>query len=372
MNYLEQINIEYENDDKKDFECLVIKQGSISHLPYEDLDYVNKLLSLNLCETITINTENFTQFISEKLEISKYDKDCVFVKNEVIGEEPYYTYEMLYVDFDKKSEHIKDENINEFATLININGEKVYSTAIIFKTHLPSLSKSMYLKDMKKEDLKRIFLDRIYTKVVVYDSNWREETVVGDLNIFAERFFDGEKIEKIEIPFLMHNINIWYNTCKYSGRYDICGKIIDERVENCIWFTMKSDEYRGNLTLDEVNKIIHLSKLLDTYKTPERFYKEEYDKFGRRVIFNKYKVLDYMYKYPIVEEPQPIIENVDNNNVLENVDNTNVNQDNTNVNQDNTNVNQESQPVVNEDNNTNVNEDNNTNVNEDNNKSLIV
>ena len=325
MNYLEQINIEYENDDKKDFECLVIKQGSISHLQYDDLDYINKLLSLNLCETININTENFTQFISEKLEISKYDKNCVFVKNEVIAEEPYYTYEMLYIDFDKKSEHIKDENINEFATLININGEKVYSTSIIFKSHLPSLSKSMYLKDMTKDNLKKLLLDRVYTKVVVYDSNWREETVVGDLNIFAENFFDDEKIEKLEIAFLMHNINIWYNTCKYSGSYDLCGKIIDGMVENCIWFTMKNDEYRGSLTLDEVKKIIHLSKLLDTYKTPERFYKEEYDKFGRRVIYNKYKVLDYMYKYPIVEdnneEQQHVVNNVQENNVQETLDN---------------------------------------------------
>jgi hypothetical protein len=328
MNFLEQINIEYENEHKKDFECLVINKGSISHLSFDDLNYVNQLLSLNLCETININSENFSQFVSEKLDVSKYSDKYVFVKNEVIAEEPYNTYEMIYIDFgnDKENaEYTKEEHINEFATLININGEKVYSTAIIFKTNLPSLSKSMYLKDMTKDNLKQLLLDRVHTKVVVYDSNWREETVVGDLNIFAERFFDGEKIEKIEIPFLMHNINIWYNTCKYSGSYDLCGKIIDGMVENCIWFTMKNDEYRGNLTLDEVKKIIHLSKLLDTYKTPERFYKEEYDELGRRIIYNKYKVLDYMYKYPIVEdnnnEDNNNEDNVQENNIQETLDN---------------------------------------------------
>ena len=335
MNYLEQINIEYEDDSKKEFECLLIKKGSISHLSYADLDYVNQLLKLNLCESIKFNSDTFTQIITENLELSKYNDSCIFAKNEAFAEEPNYTYEMIYIDFDKKSEHIKDENINEFATLINVNGEKVYSNALLFKNYLPSLSNSMYIKDMNKDNLKQLLLDRVYTKIVVYDSNWREESVTGDLNIFAEHFFDGEKIEKIEIPFLMHNINIWYNTCKYSGSYDLCGKIIDARVENCIWFTMKNDEYRGSLTLDEVKKIIHLSKLLDTYKTPERFYKEEYDKLGRRIIFNKYKVLDYMYKYPIVEDNNvdnnADNNNVDNNNADNNVDNNNNNVDNNNA-----------------------------------------
>ena len=302
MNYLEKINIEYENDKTIEFKCLIIKKGSISHLSYGDLDYVNQLLSLNLCEETRFTSDTFTQIITEKLDLSKYNQECLFAKNETLAEEPNYTYEMIYIDFDKKSDYIKDENINELATLINISGEKIYSTAILFKNYLPSLSKSMHLKDMTKDNLKQLLLDRVHTKIVVYDGNWREETVTGDLTYFAEHFFDGEKYEKIEIPFLMHNINIWYNTCKYGGSYDLCGKLINGQVENCIWFTMKTDEYRGNLTLDEVKKIIHLSKLLDKYKTPDRFYKEEYDELGRRIIFNKYKVLDYMYKYPLAEE----------------------------------------------------------------------
>ena len=56
----------------------------------------------------------------------------------------------------------------------------------------------------------------------------------------------------------MHNINIWYTTA-IDGNKTLCGTLVDKYVDKCIWFTMKSDEYRGNLTLDEVNKIIYLS-----------------------------------------------------------------------------------------------------------------
>ena len=135
MNYLEKINIEYENDKTIEFKCLIIKKCSISHLSYGDLDYVNQLLSLNLCEETRFTSDTFTQIITEKLDLSKYNQECLFAKNETLAEEPNYTYEMIYIDFDKKSDYIKDENINELSTLINISGEKIYSTAILFKKY---------------------------------------------------------------------------------------------------------------------------------------------------------------------------------------------------------------------------------------------
>jgi len=54
---------------------------------------------------------------------------------------------------------------------------------------------------------------------------------------------------------------------------------------------------------------------LDNYLVPSEFTDEKIDKFGRRIIYNKYKVLDYMYKYPIVED------NVQENNIKETLDN---------------------------------------------------
>jgi hypothetical protein len=308
MSFMDKVNMEYDPvDNKKDIECLLIKKGSVDHISYGDLDYLSQLLKLDLFETIIINKDNFIEEITTKLDIKNYNHSNIHVLNEVVSEEPNYVYELMYVapfdkNYDKEKFHT-EENYNGMATLININGDKVYSNAILFKNYVPSLSNSMYLKDITKNDLFNILHDRVFTKVVVYngmnDNLWKEQTVIGDMASFAKEFFEEETYYKLEIPFLMHNINIWYNVCKYNGKYDLCGKIIDKQVENCIWFTMKNDEYRGNITLDEVNKIIHLSKLLDTYQTPDQFYEEKFDNIGRKIIYNKYKVLDYMYKYPL-------------------------------------------------------------------------
>jgi hypothetical protein len=58
---------------------------------------------------------------------------------------------------------------------------------------------------------------------------------------------------------------------------------------------MKSTEYKGHLSLDEVNKIIYLSKILTDYKTPAEYIEQSTDHLGRKIIYTKYKVLDLMY-----------------------------------------------------------------------------
>jgi hypothetical protein len=195
---------------------------------------------------------------------------------------------------EKAIEFHNPNNLNELASLINVNGEHIYSSAIIFRNHLPSLSDSMTLCDVTKKDIERLLFDRVHTKIVTCDEGkWVEDRVVGDLNNFAQIFFDNAQYEKLEIPFLMHNINIWYTTSS-DGNYSLCGNLIDDTIDKCIWFSMKSDEYRGNLTLDEVKKIIYLSTVLKSYKTPEKFFEEKNDSLGRKIIYNKYKVLDYL------------------------------------------------------------------------------
>ena len=91
----------------------------------------------------------------------------------------------------------------------------------------------------------------------------------------------------------MHNINIWY--ISDNGTKNVCGKIINEPIEKCIIFTMKNDIYRGSISLDEVHKIIYLSNILSNYITPEEFIEEKIDKNNRKIIVNKYKVLNKLY-----------------------------------------------------------------------------
>lgn len=289
--YLDKIIMENNNI----FDCLVIKSGTIQQIPWIDPNYAGKLMELNLFETVKTNTDNFIEVITTNLNINKYKIKDLNVKTEIIAEEPYYLYEMLYVDLEKATEYHKDEDLNELASLININGDKIYSNAIIFKNYLPSLSDSMTLCTITKDDLKRVLHDRVYTSIVICDDDELfEDKVVGDINQYATVFFNNDKIEKIELPFLMHNINIWYSVSKY-GNYNLCGNLIDKPIDKCIWFSMKSEEFRGNLTLDEVKKIISLSKILTDYKIPDELLKEKNDNLGRKIIYNKYKVLDWVY-----------------------------------------------------------------------------
>jgi hypothetical protein len=289
--YLEKITMENTNS----FDCLIIKPGSIQHVPWTDPNYAGKLMELNLFKTVKINADIFFEVIATNLDVDKYKIENLNVKNEIMSEEPYYLYEILYVDLEKATEFHTDENLNELASLLNINGDKIYSNAIIFKTHLPSLSDSMTMCTITKEDIIRVLHDRVHTRIVIGDNEcWAEDTVVGDINRYAEFYFDDEKIEKLELPFLMHNINIWYSVSDL-GNSNLCGNLIDESIDKCIWFSMKSEEFRGNLTLDEVKKIISLSKELIEYQTPSELLEEKNDKFGRKIIYNKYKVLDWVY-----------------------------------------------------------------------------
>ena len=134
------------------FDCLIINHGSISDLSWSDPNYIKNLMELDLFECINVNQDNFIEIISTKLNVNKYSNvKNMTVKNEIICEEPYYVYELIYVDLEKETEH--HTNINELASLININGDKIYSSAILFRNHLPSLTDSMTMCDVSKKDL---------------------------------------------------------------------------------------------------------------------------------------------------------------------------------------------------------------------------
>ena len=290
FSYLEKVVMEQ----NEQFDCLVIKIGSISHLSWNDPNYLKNLLEMELFKSVRCNQDNFFEVIGTNLQINNYSNvKNMTVKNEIICDEPDYLYEIMYIDLEKEIEYHTDINYNELASLISTNGDKIYSNAIIFKNYLPSLSESMTLTTVTKQNIHDIMFNRVNTKVVIWDDEWREERVIGDLNLYATRFFEGEKFEKLEIGFLMHNINIWYLLDSYGE--NVCGNIITKPVEKCIWFTMQTDEFRGNLTLDEVNKIIYLSKILTNYITPNEYTEEKIDSLGRKIIYNKYRVLDCIY-----------------------------------------------------------------------------
>jgi len=286
MENLTEIRMENTND----FSVLVINKGKLDNLEWNDPNYISKIFKLNLTKSVVFNKDNFLLQVGKILETDKYADIGAMVQNEVIGEEPYYLYEMLYIDLVKHKEYCDDSN--DLASLVNTNGEKVYSNAIILKTFLPSLSDTMIFDSMSCVDLERILYHRGYTRVVLYRNYEYVQHNVVNLEEFAESFFEGEFYKKIEVAFLSHNINIWYVVSIEEKERTVCGNLIDEPVEKCIWFTMNSDTYRGNLSLDEVKKIIFLSTKLDNYKPNIDWTEQKLDKLGRLIIKNKYRDLD--------------------------------------------------------------------------------
>jgi hypothetical protein len=281
-NYLEKVNID------NDIECLLIKPCLINHLDYNDINYIDNIINMNCVETIIINANNFTEQIVKYLDADIYKDEDLHTKNDIFHEEPYNIYEIMYLDIINNK-----VNENEFANLIAINDDKIYTNAILFKTNILSLNDEMKLVNFSKKDLQYILKDRVNITIILYDDIFTEKKIFcNKLEEFAQEFFENEYYEKYETLFLMHNINIWYTTL--FGLNNICGKLINKPIYKCIIFSKKSENALGNLTLDECNKIINLSLKLDDYEVPKKYLEEKNDSLGRKIIYNKYKVLDLL------------------------------------------------------------------------------
>jgi hypothetical protein len=281
-------NFKFENNNN--FDLILIKPSNIENISWFDTEYTTKIINLDSYDTITFNSNNFADSIIKNLELNVEGKS---VHTQIINESSDYIYELLYIDI------LKDENeekFNAIASLLNTNGDKIYGNALFMKTYIPSLSKSIIIENSKLEDIKYVLDTRVKTNIVCYDEEWIDKIVIGNLEDFAKDFFDGE-YKKIEIPFLLHNINIWYEIDDFSkNKKYICSKILDKPIYKCLWFTMITDEYRGSIYLKEVEKILKISEHLPfPYNPKPEWIQEENDEFNRKVIKNKYKILDFVY-----------------------------------------------------------------------------
>jgi hypothetical protein len=301
MTKFEKLNFTNDNN----FDILLIKQCDINSISWTDPNYLDKIINLDIYNIINTNNNNFLEDITEHLEINKHNEfSNLQIHTQVIAEFPTYIFELLFfICFDKTNKIKQEKEIfNGVASLLNTSEDQIFGNAILFKTYLPQSSLEMKIHDIKKDDIKEILYNRVNTSVVTYDDDtlWNQINVIGDMESFAKNFFDDENFIKIEIPFLLHNINIWYEKPfkNPTTKSSVCGNIIKNSICKCIWFTMISDEYRGSITLDEVQKIIKLSYHMELpYKPKEEWMCDEFDKDKRKLIKNKYRVLDFAYNY---------------------------------------------------------------------------
>lgn len=279
----------FENDDN--FDIILIKPVDIDHLDWLNENYTLNISELKCYDIINTDKNIFLEIISDKLNLPKFkDKPDLEVTTQVICEIPNYIYELIYIDDLTE----KDDVINNIASLLNTNGNKVYGNAVLMKTYIPSLSKSILITNVTLLNIKDILDGRVKTNVVIYDGEWSNQIVTGNLEDFANSFFD-EEFKKFETPFLLHNINIWFEPCDGCST-KTCGKVLERPIYKCIWFTMITDEFRGSIYLDEVKKIIDISNKMNFPFNPKpEWMEDEKDNFTRQVIKNKYKILDLAY-----------------------------------------------------------------------------
>ena len=206
----------------------------------------------------------------------------------------------------------QEENKNEFATLLSIEGDIIYGNAIVTKTYIPSnivyqdnmgdIIYDMNYSNIIPENIENMLYLRANTKMVSFDADtdsYQEISIFGPLDKFAETFFAEAKYnyKKLEIGFLKHNLNIWYSTSEY-GNFGVFGNLLDKNIciDKMLVFTMWTNTYRCNFTLEEFNKIKFLSKKINIdYKIPTELIDESYDKINRIIIKNKYRILNIIY-----------------------------------------------------------------------------
>ncbi len=278
----------------KAFYILLVDVGDfeLNKFDWNDPNYVQVLVNQPFLSVHQCTNETFFEVLKNKLNLN--EGSLLVTQN--IGEGPLHNYELLYLDSSYKDNNLP---INQFATLLNSNGEVVKGPAVVVKNYIPTLTNDRRFEDMTTSELYNLLHQRGNNKVVTWNDEseqWNEEEVYGDMNKYAEKFFGGEFYHKCEIAFLKHNLNIWYLKSEY-GMDNVMGTLLNCKVEKVLVFTMITQDIRGNITKDEVKKISQLSKVLTPpFKPDSSWFDEEKDEFNRQIIKNKYRVLDTVYR----------------------------------------------------------------------------
>jgi hypothetical protein len=296
MDYEKSIKI----PNKESFDVLVIEPNNIKDREWSHVDYLHNLANDSFCHYTKTDPNEYLNKLYEYLKGDTFHEPNI--KVELISEEPDYITEIMYIELDHVQDKLPDSELNEFATLLNINGDKIYGNAVLCRTYISNDNDDMYFDNLTPDKIYTLLHRRANTAIVTYDSDteeYKEEIIFGPLELFSDNFFNEKKftIKKLELPFLRHNINIWYSEDKY-GNLDVCGDLLPDecRVDKMIMFSMWTDEYRDSFTLNEFNKIKTLSKKLSSYLVPEELNNDDKDAIGRPIIKNKYKILNFVYK----------------------------------------------------------------------------
>lgn len=287
---LETPKIKFFND--KAFYITIIDENeyNINKLDWNSPNYIHNLISQPFIKTELLTSDIFFDYIGKTFNANENN----ILVTETIGEEPLYNYQMIYMD------KINNNNkVNHFATMINIKSDVIQGKAVLIKNYIATLNNEIKFDNMDSNALHKMIKSRGFNTLVLWDDEskkWHEEEIYGSVEIYAKKFFEDEQYKTCEIAFLKHNLNILYTISDY-GESDVCGTLLNCKVEKVLIFTMLTNEFRGDITKQEIEKIIKLSTVLTPpFKPENKWFEDEKDEHGRAIIKNKYRILDNVYQ----------------------------------------------------------------------------
>lgn len=282
----ESINDELKMDNTEEFDIMVIPPSKISQYDFNHPNYLD--LVLKDIKIIKIKPENFALALAQNTELNKYKTNNM--GNDVFGFSKNYCYNIIFLELHQDDQ--KDEIKNEVGELLHNADGKIYGNCLIFKTFVPEDSFEMRFESIEKKDIVDLLNSRRSPNMVIYDDGDYFEHKVTDIESYSKKLFYDDYIFKKEINFYHHILNVWYTTADYGEK--IFPNLIDKKIDRMICFT-KTNIYKDDFSLDELNKIIKLSNK-GIMSIDMELFKQEKDELDRKIIKSKFRILTMMFK----------------------------------------------------------------------------
>lgn len=282
----ESINDELKMDNTEEFDIMVVPVSKISQYNFNDPNYLDQVLKD--IKIVKIKPENFALALAQNTELNKYKTNNM--GNDVFGFSKNYCFNIIYLELHENDQ--KEEIKNEVGELLHNAETKIYGNCLIFKTYLPEDNFTMKFESIKKKDMADLLNSRKSPNMVIYDNGEYFEDRVPNIETYSKKLFGEDYIYKKEINFYHHMLNVWYTTSDYGEK--IFPNLIDKKIDRMICFT-KTNIYKDDFSLDELNKIIKLSNK-EILSIDIELFKQEKDELNRKIIKSKFRILTIMFK----------------------------------------------------------------------------
>jgi len=270
---------------EQSFTGLLINPHDISTLNFKSPDYREILLNLDIYQEITLTPQNLAEELYSGLNLNDFSK--VSINSMTLWETPEYLYEMIHLDL--PLDYLPEKIYNGMANLLKNEINHIFGKVILVKTKLSLDNDNYQMVNCTKKDLEDILINRVrhYGVKVDLDGEIEQFEFWYDPKETINNFFpDGHSF--IEDTFLQHNLQIYYT----KGTNKIMENLIHTKTEQIMILTKITNDFYGNFTLDEFNKIVKLLKNNYPKETPAEWLEEKKDEYNRKIIFNKYHVLN--------------------------------------------------------------------------------